>query len=120
MSAKAKRLTEILKQLQADSEVDGSAVVSERGQLMAAALHKDVDDKAVSAMAAALVSIGTRVGEALESGNPRTITIEGEEKLVLVRKMSKATMIATAPKDAKIGLIDFEMSNAVQGIEGIL
>ena len=56
MSAKIKRLEEILKQLEADSEVDGCALVSDRGQLMVAALHKGVDDKAVSAMAAASCS----------------------------------------------------------------
>lgn len=120
MSAKIKKLSEILKRLEADSEIDGSALVSERGQLMAAALHKGVDDKAVSAMAAALVSIGSRVGSALESGEPRNIVIEGESKTVIVRKLSRVSLIATAPKDSKIGLIDFEMDNAVQEIEKVL
>ena len=120
MSAKMKKIEEILKQLQADSEVDGSALVSDRGQLMAAALHKDVDDKAVSAMAAALVSIGGRVGTALESGEPKNIVIEGSNKTVVVRKISKAALIATAPKDAKIGLIDFEMDKAAADIDAVL
>jgi len=120
MSAKMKKLEEILKQLEADSEVDGCALVSDRGQLMAAALHKGVDDKAVSAMAAALVSIGGRVGAALESGNPKNIVIEGEKKTVIVRKVGSAALIATAPKDAKIGLIDFEMDRAVTIVETTL
>ncbi|MFW9800515.1 MAG: roadblock/LC7 domain-containing protein [Candidatus Thorarchaeota archaeon] len=120
MSAKMKKLSEILKQLEADSEIDGSALVSERGQLMAAALHKDVDEKAVSAMAAALVSIGSRVGSALESGEPRNIVIEGASKTVIVRKLSKVSLISTAPKDAKIGLIDFEVDKAVDEIQNTL
>lgn len=120
MSAKIKRLEEILKQLEADSEVDGCALVSDRGQLMAAALHKGVDDKAVSAMAAALVSIGGRVGAALSSGEPKSIVIEGADKTVIVRKISNAALIATAPKDAKIGLIDFEMDKASASVETTL
>ena len=120
MSAKIKKLSEILKQLEHDSEVDGSALVSGRGQLMVAALHKGVDDKAVSAMAAALVSIGTRVGSALGSGDPNSIVIEGSNKTVIVRKISDVSLIATAPKDAKIGLIDFEMDKAVSEITNIL
>jgi predicted regulator of Ras-like GTPase activity (Roadblock/LC7/MglB family) len=120
MSAKIKKLSEILKQLEQDSEVDGSALVSERGQLMAAALHKGVDEKAVSAMAAALVSIGSRVGSALQSGDPKNIVIEGDSKTVIVRKLAKVSLIATAPKDAKIGLIDFEMDKAVSDIEAVL
>lgn len=115
-----KKIEEILKALQADSEVDGSALVSDRGQLMAAALHKDVDDKAVSAMAAALTSIGGRVGTALESGEPKNIVIEGAKKVVIVRKISKASLIATAPSDAKIGLIDFEMDKAASDIDAVL
>lgn len=120
MSAKIKKLEEILNKLEADSEIDGSALVSERGQLMAAALHKGVDEKAVSAMAAALVSIGTRVGSALNSGRPKSIVIEGEDKIVIVRKLSKVSLIGTAPKEAKIGLIDFEMDRAVEMIESVL
>lgn len=120
MSAKIKKLEEILKQLEADSEVDGCALVSDRGQLMAAALHKGVDDKAVSAMAAALVSIGGRVGAALASGDPKNIVIEGDKKTVIVRKVSSAAMIATAPKDAKIGLIDFEMDKAAASVDSTL
>lgn len=118
--SKIKKLTEILKRLEADSEVDSSALVSERGQLMVAAMHKDVDEKAVSAMAAALVSIGQRVGLVLESGNPRTIVLEGISKTVIVRKLSKASLIATAPKDVRIGIVDFEMDKAVTDIENVL
>ncbi len=120
MSAKIKKLSEILKKLEQDSEVDGSALVSNRGQLMVAALHKDVDDKAVSAMAAALVSIGARVGSALGSGDPRNIVIEGDSKTVIVRNLSDVALIATAPKEAKIGLIDFEMEKAIAQINETL
>ena len=120
MSAKIKKIEDVLKKLEADSEVDGSALVSERGQLMAAALHKGVDEKAVSAMAAALVSIGGRVGSALSSGDPKNIVIEGKSKLVIVRQVAKSAIIATAPADSKIGLIDFEMDKATQEIESIL
>ncbi|MFW9846057.1 MAG: roadblock/LC7 domain-containing protein [Candidatus Thorarchaeota archaeon] len=120
MSAKIKKLEDTLKKLEADSEVDGCALVSDRGQLMAAALHKGVDDKAVSAMAAALVSIGSRVGSALDSGNPKNIVIEGDVKTVIVRSLSGAALIATAPKDAKIGLIDFEMDKVTSEVESIL
>lgn len=120
MSAKIKKLEDCLRKLEQNSEVDGCALVSERGQVMAAALHKGVDEKAVSAMAAALVSIGGRVGAALDSGEPRNIVIEGKDKTVIVRKIAKAALIATAPADAKIGLIDFEMDKTSDDVESIL
>ncbi|MFW9804043.1 MAG: roadblock/LC7 domain-containing protein [Candidatus Thorarchaeota archaeon] len=120
MSAKIAKLSEILKRLEAESEVDGSALVTDRGQLMVAALHSDVDDKAISAMAAALMSIGNRVGAALNSGVPKNVVIEGTRKTVIVRKLEKVSLIATASNNSKIGLIDFEMDKAVAAIEEVL
>ncbi len=120
MSAKIKKLSEIIGQLMTNSEIDGCALVSNRGQLMAAQLGKDVDEKAVSAMAAALLSIGNRVGTALSSGEPRNILIEGQMKMVVVRNIGNAVLIGTAPADAKVGLIDFEMDKVVDQIKEIL
>ena len=120
MSAKIKKLEESLKQLQADSEIDGCALVSERGQLMSAVLNKGVDQKAVAAMAAALLSIGGRVGTALDSGAPKNMVIEGDNKLIVLRKIGKSALIGTAPADAKIGLIDFEMDKTAAAIEAAL
>ncbi len=120
MSAKMKKLTSCLQSLRANSEIDGCALVTERGQLMAAVLPNDVDDKAVSAMAAALISIGTRVGTALSSGTPKSILIEGQEKVIVLRKVGNTALIGTAPADAKVGLIDFEMTKAAEEIESIL
>jgi len=120
MSAKIRKLADQLSQLMANSEVDGCALVSTRGQLMAAQLGKDVDEKAVSAMAAALLSIGNCVGTALASGVPKNIVIEGESKMVMVRSIGNAVLIATAPAGAKVGLIDFEMDKTAAQIEKIL
>ncbi|MHA1909494.1 MAG: roadblock/LC7 domain-containing protein [Candidatus Thorarchaeota archaeon] len=120
MSAKIKKLEQCLKSLQADSEVDGCALVSNRGQLMAASLDRGTDQKAVSAMAAALMSIGAKVGSALESGVSKSIVIEGNKKVVFVRNLNQAALIATAPRDSKIGLIDFEMDKVTTDIAAIL
>ena len=83
-------------------------------------LPKDVDDKAVSAMAAALISIGGRVGTALGSGNPKNMVIEGTDKMIVLRKVGSAALIGTAPADARIGLIDFEMIKTSEELESIL
>ena len=104
---------------------------TEAGLAVAEANYKDaernmermdrlIDEKAVSAMAAALVSIGGRVGTALSSGEPKNIVIEGKDKMVIVRQVAKAALIATAPSGAKIGLIDFEMDKATDEIRSIL
>ena len=116
MSAREKKLLEILKELERNSDIDGSAVVSLKGQMMAAALHEDVDSKAVGAMSAALSSVGLRVSGTLGAGELSQIVLTGENKTVIVNEMANAVLIALAPADAKIGLLDFEISQAIEQI----
>ncbi len=120
MSAKTKKLNEILQELVRNSEVDGAALVSSKGQLMAAMLQKDTDEKAIAAMAAALTSIGTRVGVTLEAGHPKNIVIEGISKIILVRTVAKTSLITTASADSKIGMLDFELEKTMKAIQSIL
>lgn len=120
MGAKINRLTQILKELEENSEVTGVALVSKKGQLMCASLNKNTDEKAISAMSAAMVSVGTRVGQVLNAGETSSIVINGSQALVILNQLGEAVLISTAPSDAKIGLIDFEISNTIEKIDGIL
>ncbi|MEJ2277013.1 MAG: roadblock/LC7 domain-containing protein [Candidatus Lokiarchaeota archaeon] len=90
------------------SEVSNSALVSLNGQMMSSALHKDIDDKAIGAMSAALVSVSNRVGDTLRSGTTGSVVISGSERLIILNQLSKAVLIALAPSDAKIGLIELD------------
>ncbi|MHA1758679.1 MAG: roadblock/LC7 domain-containing protein [Promethearchaeota archaeon] len=120
MTAKEEKLKEILLELEKNSEVTNSAIISLKGQMMASALHNDVDGRALSAMSAALQSVGTRVSDTLSAGTISSIVINGDEKLVMVQQLSQALLVALAPSDAKIGLIDYEVSNALDKIKMVL
>ena len=120
MSAKIEKMQAILKELEKNCEVDNSAVISLKGQMMASALHADVDEKGLAAMTAALSSVGARVADTLKSGNTSSIVINGAEKLIILHSLSQAVLIALAPSDAKIGLIDFEIIQAIDKIRMVL
>ncbi|MHA1283308.1 MAG: roadblock/LC7 domain-containing protein [Promethearchaeota archaeon] len=120
LTAKEEKLKEILLELEKNSEVTNSAIISLKGQMMASALHNDVDGRALSAMSAALQSVGTRVSDTLSAGTISSIVINGDEKLVMVQQLSQALLVALAPSDAKIGLIDYEVSNALDKIKMVL
>ncbi len=117
MSARAEKLTEILKDLENNSAINGSAIVSLKGQLMASALHSDTNAAGVSAMSAALTSVATRVGATLNSGDINQVVLTGKDKIIMVNSMSKAVLITLAPADAKVGLLDFEIGQAIEKIE---
>ncbi|MFX0008416.1 MAG: roadblock/LC7 domain-containing protein [Candidatus Hermodarchaeota archaeon] len=120
MSAKSEKLEQILLELEKNSEVSNSALVSLKGQMMASALHKDVDERAIAAMTAALTSVGTRVADTLNSGKTGSIVISGSERLIVLNQMSQAVLIAISPADAKIGLIDFEINAAMDKVKMVL
>ncbi len=120
MSAKSEKIKDILLELQRNSEVTNSALVSMKGYMMASAVHKDMDEKALAAMTAILTSVGTRVGKTLKAGINKSIVLTGSEKVVVLNQMSEAVLIALAPKDAKIGLIDFEINSAMDKLRMVL
>ena len=120
MSAKEEKIQQILLDLEKNSEVQNSAIISLKGQMMASAMHKDIDERAVAAMTAALTSVGTRVADTLKSGKIGSIVISGSDKLIVLNQMAQAVLIALAPADAKIGLIDFEINSALDKIKMVL
>jgi len=120
MSAKIEKMISILKELEKNCEINNSAMVSLKGQMMASALHNDVDEKGLAAMTAALTSVGNRVADNLQSGKTGSITIAGSDKLIVLHQLAQAVLIALAPADAKIGLIDFEINMAIDKIKMVL
>ena len=120
MSAKSEKIKDILFDLEKNSEISNSALISLKGQMMASALHSDVDERAVGAMTAALTSVGTRVAETLKTGKTGSIIISGSDKIIVVNQLSQSVLIALAPADAKIGLIDFELNAAIDKIKMVL
>lgn len=120
MSVKTQKLEQILHDLEKNSEIINSAIVSKKGQMMALAVHKDLDERALGAMTAALTSVGVRVADTLNSGRVASMVISGSEKLIVLHQVTQATLIGLAPADAKIGLIDFEMNAAIDKIKMVL
>ena len=120
MSAKEEKIQQILLDLEKNSEVQNSAIISLKGQMMASAMHKDIDERAVAAMTAALTSVGARVADTLKSGKTGSIVISGSDKLIVLNQLAQAVLIALAPSDAKIGLIDFEINSALDKIKMVL
>ncbi|MFX1445107.1 MAG: roadblock/LC7 domain-containing protein [Promethearchaeota archaeon] len=120
MSAKEEKIKQILLDLEKNSEVSNSALISLKGQMMASALHRDIDEKAVAAMTAALTSVGTRVADTLNSGKTGSIVITGSDRVIILHQLAQAVLIALAPADAKIGLIDFEINAALDQLKMVL
>jgi uncharacterized protein len=111
-----------LKEMQAASpDIEASAVVSVDGLIMASALPADVEEDRVSAMSAAMLSLGERISMELGRGELSQVYIRGSGGFVLLSAVGQeAVLTALARENAKLGLIFLEMRRAAEHLARVV
>jgi hypothetical protein len=111
-----------LRDLQASSpDVEGSAIVSVDGLSIASALHQYIEEDRVSAMSAAMLSLGERIASELGRGVLEQVYIRGENGYVLLMAVGEeAVLTVMARKEAKLGLILLDMKRAVADLVDLI
>jgi len=112
-------MVERLRDLQASSpDVEASAVVSVDGLTMASALPNDVEEDRVSAMSAAMLSLGERIANELGRGGLEQVYIKGESGYVILTSVgNQAVLTVLAREQAKLGLLFLDMRRAAEDLE---
>ncbi len=107
-----------LRNMQAASpEIEASAVVSVDGLIMASALPAEVEEDRVSAMSAAMLSLGERIAGELGRGGLDQVYIRGSGGYVILTAIGEeAVLTALAREQAKLGLIFLEMRRAAEDL----
>ncbi len=102
-------------------DVEASAVVSVDGLIMASSLPAGVEEDRVSAMSAAMLSLGERIAGELGRGNLDEVYIHGDEGYVLLMASgADAVLTVLAREQAKLGLVLLEMRRAAQDLEHLV
>lgn len=112
-------MVERLRDLQASSpDVEASAVVSVDGLTMASALPHDVEEDRVSAMSAAMLSLGERIAGELGRGGLEQVYIKGVSGYVILTSVgNQAVLTVLAREQAKLGLLFLDMRRAAEDLE---
>ena len=107
-----------LRELQASSpDTEASAVVSVDGLSIASALPQGIEEDRVSAMSAAMLSLGERISNELGRGSLEQVYIKGEKGYVILMSVGKeAVLTALAREQAKLGLILLDMRRAAEDL----
>ncbi len=115
-------LNEELKALQSGSpDVEAVALISEDGLVVASALPQDLDEIRVGGMSATILSLGTRSSAELRRGKVEEIVVRGEKGYTVMLNAGQGTLLlVVANQNAKLGLIFFDMREAIEKIAGIL
>ncbi len=105
----------------ASPEIEASAVVSVDGLIMASALPVEVEEDRVSAMSAAMLSLGERISGELGRGGLDQVYIRGDHGYVILTAIGEeAVLTALAREGAKLGLIFLEMRRAAEDLERVV
>ena len=102
-------------------DIEASAVVSVDGLTIASDLPADVEEDRVSAMSAAMLSLGERIASELGRGTLDQVYIRGNNGYVILMSIGEdAVLTALARKGAKLGLVFLDMRRAAADLRGLL
>jgi uncharacterized protein len=116
------QLVERLRDLQKSSQdVEAAAVVSVDGLSMASVMPREYEEDRVSAMSAAMLSLGERIAGELGRGSLDTVYVRGQSGYVILMSVGQeAVLTVLAREQAKLGLIFLDMSRAVKELAAIV
>jgi len=116
--SRSEQMVDRLRALQAAApDIEASAMVSVDGLIMASALPQAVEEDRVSAMSAAMLSLGERIAGELGRGDLEQVYIKGDAGFIVLTSVgSEAVLTALARQEAKLGLIFLEMRRAAEDL----
>ncbi|MCD4737669.1 MAG: roadblock/LC7 domain-containing protein [Anaerolineae bacterium] len=120
--SRAERMVGRLRDLQSSSpDIEAAAIVSVDGLPIASSLPQGVEEDRVSAMSAAMLSLGERIASELGRGMLDEVYVRGEKGYVILRAIGEeAVLTVLARQQAKLGLLFLDMRRAAEEFSVIL
>jgi predicted regulator of Ras-like GTPase activity (Roadblock/LC7/MglB family) len=115
-------LNRVLRKLQSDSPgIEASALISEDGLMIASALPQGMEEARVAGMTATLLNLGSRGAVELNRGGVQEIIVRGERGYaVLISAGRGALLLALTNESSKLGLVFFDMREAIRAVQKVL
>ncbi len=119
---RSEKLVDQLRALQGtSSDIEAAIIVSVDGLTIASALPEYLEEDRISAMSAALLSLSESISGELKKGSLEQVYIKGTEGFVVLMAVgSDAVLTVFASKNAKLGLIIFEMKRVAEELVELL
>ena len=116
------QMNQILKTLVTNTpDLEGAATVSLDGLILASVLPAGTDEDRVSAMAAALLSLGERTAQELQRGTLEQVYVRGDNGyIILMAAGPEAVLEVIAGGSAKLGMVLLDMKRAAQEVSRLL
>ncbi len=120
--SRAQRIIERLRDMRSSTpDIEASAIVSVDGLILASDLPSTVEEDRVSAMSAAMLSLGERISTELGRGELDQVYIRGDEGYVfLMAAGTEAVLTILARREAKLGLVLLDAKRAATDISAMV
>lgn len=120
--SRTEQLVDRLRELQASSgDVEAAAIVSVDGLSIASSMPGNIEEDRVSAMSAAMLSLGERISNELGRGTLQQVYIKGEHGYVILTAVGEeAVLTVMARREAKLGLIFLDIGRTVQDLAALV
>ena len=106
---------------QSAPDIEAAAIVSLDGLIMASALPEEMSEDRVSAMSAAMLSLGEQIGKEMGRGSLEQVYIKGELGFVVLLAIGEeAVLTCLVTPQAKLGVMLLEMRRAVDDLAVLL
>lgn len=117
-SVSADRIKETLKDLTAHTaDIEGAALVSYDGMMIANVLHADSPSDMVAAMTATLLNLGKLCVDILQRGEVETVFVKSQNGYIVIGKAGERNVITLlARRDAKIGILMNEIKRTAEDL----
>jgi hypothetical protein len=102
-------------------DIEASAVVSVDGLIMASSLPAGIEEDRVSAMSAAMLSLGERISSELGRASLDQVYVRGGRGFVILMSVGEeAVLTALVRENAKLGLVFLDMKRAANDLEKLV
>jgi len=102
-------------------DIEASAVVSVDGLIMASSLPAGIEEDRVSAMSAAMLSLGERISTELGRASLEQVYVRGDSGFVILMSVGEeAVLTALVRENAKLGLVFLDMKRAANDLEKLV
>ena len=120
--SREEQLNQVLRGLhQSTPDIEGAAIISMDGLIMASSLPAAVEEDRISAMSAALYGIGARTSEELQRGDVEQVYIKGNKGYLLITQAGNDAVLAVmANAKAKLGIIFLDVRRAAEEVGKIV
>jgi predicted regulator of Ras-like GTPase activity (Roadblock/LC7/MglB family) len=107
---------EILEEINKTSGVNGSMIVGQDGIVIAADLNTQLQNEAVGAVAASIVSTVQKSMSRLSSDAPKQVIVEASNGKLFLTDVGIGILAVTTDPQVNVGLVKLEIKNAAEKV----